>query len=205
MSKDEEPKYSVLRSHDDIEIRQYGPKIVAETVVKGERDKACNDAFSILAEYIFGKNTLVTDIAMTTPIKQSQRSEKIAMTVPVIQQESGQDIAMTIPAMQTGDQTAWAIQFIMPSQYTLATLPKPKDSRITIKEVLGHTVAAIRFSGFAGDKKLRENEAKLLAYLNHQGIESKGKAIYAFYDPPFILPMFRRLASFSLSFLSPAK
>lgn len=183
MSKYEESKYSVLRSHCDIEMRQYEPKIVAETVVKGERDKASNDAFSILAAYIFGENT---------PVTQSQQSKKIAMTAPVIQQEAGQDIAMTAPVMQTGDQTAWVVHFIMPSQYTLATLPKPKDSRITIKEVPGNKVAAIRFSGFAGDKKLRENEAKLRAYLSHQGIETKGKVIYAFYNSPFTLPIFRR-------------
>ncbi|MEH2222741.1 SOUL family heme-binding protein [Nostoc sp.] len=179
MSQTEEPKYCVLQSYDDIEIRQYEPKIVAETVIQTERDRANKAAFSILAAYIFGENTSVTKIAMTAPVTQSQPSEKIAMTAPVIQQEAG-------------DQATWAVQFVMPSQYTLATLPKPKDSRITIKEVPSNKVAAIRFSGLAADEQLQENEAKLSAFLARQGIETKGKAIYAFYDSPFILPAFRR-------------
>jgi hypothetical protein len=181
MSQTEEPKYCVLQSYDDIEIRQYEPKIVAETVIQTERDRANKAAFSILAAYIFGENTSVTKIAMTAPVTQSQPSEKIAMTAPVIQQEAGEN-----------DRATWAVQFVMPSEYTLATLPKPKDSRITIKEVPSNKVAAIRFSGLAEDEQLQENEAKLSAFLARQGIETKGKAIYAFYDSPFILPAFRR-------------
>lgn len=180
MSQTEEPKYCVLQSYDDIEIRQYEPKIVAETVIQTERDRANKAAFSILAAYIFGENTSVTKIAMTAPVTQSQPSEKIAMTAPVIQQEAGEN-----------DRATWAVQFVMPSEYTLATLPKPKDSRITIKEVPSNKVAAIRFSGLAEDEQLQENEAKLSAFLARQGIETKGKAIYAFYDSPFILPAFR--------------
>ena len=188
MSTSEEPKYSVLQSYGDIEIRQYEPKVVAETVVEGERKKASNNGFFILANYISGANTHETKNAIT--VTQSRQSEKIAMTMPVIQQEVG--ATMTAPVIQTGAQTAWVVQFNMPMQYTLATLPKPKDSRITIKEVPGNKVATIRFSGFAGDEKMMENEAKLRAYLSHQGIETKGKAIYALYDSPLTLPMFRR-------------
>lgn len=95
MSKTEEPKYTVLQSHDNIEIRQYEPKIIAETVVKGERGKANRDAFSILAAYIFGENTPATDISMVMPVTQSQQSEKIVMTTAVTQQEAGVVIAMT--------------------------------------------------------------------------------------------------------------
>jgi hypothetical protein len=139
MSRTEEPKYSILQSFGDIEIRQYEPKIVAETVVYGERNKANSAAFSILAAYIFGGNTSVTKIAMTAPVTQSQPSEKIAMTAPVTQQETGQNLAMKT------DGNAWGVQFAMPSQYTLATLPRPKNSRITLREIPGNKVAAIRF------------------------------------------------------------
>lgn len=185
MSKSEEPKYTVLKSYGDIEIRQYEPKIVAETVVKAERSKANNDAFGILAGYIFGQNLSVT---------QSQKNEKIAMTAPVMQQATGEAIAMTTPVTQTGEQNTntWAVQFFMPSAYSLATLPKPKDDRINLKELPGSTVAAIRFSGNAGDKQLREQEAKLRDFLNQQRIEAKGTVTYAFYDSPFTLPMLKR-------------
>lgn len=185
MSKSEEPSYTVLQSYVDIEIRQYEPKIVAETIVKAERGKANNDAFGILAGYIFGQNISVS---------QPQKSEKIAMTAPVMQQAAGEKIAMTTPVTQTGDQksNAWAVQFFMPSAYSMATLPKPKDDRITLKELPGSKMAAICFSGNAADKQLREQEAKLRDFLSQQGIESKGTATYAFYDSPFTLPMLKR-------------
>ncbi|WP_339383572.1 SOUL family heme-binding protein [Oculatella sp. LEGE 06141] len=192
MSQYEEAKYSVLQSQGDIEIRQYEPKLVAETVAQGTRDAALNTAFSILVNYILGENMPATEIAMTVPVTQAAESQKIAMTAPVLQQELGQDIAMTAPVVQRGDRTDWVIQFVMPTQYTLATLPKPNDSRIAIKEVEGNKVAAIRFSGSASDQTIREKEAKLRAYLNHHGIDTQGSAMTAFYDSPFTLPFFRR-------------
>jgi effector-binding domain-containing protein len=182
VSKTEGPQYTVLQSYGDIEIRQYEPKLVAETVVSGERGKANNDAFGILAGYIFGKNTSVT---------QPQGSEKIAMTAPVLQQAS-EKIAMTSPVTQTGDQNRWVVQFFMPSAYSIATLPKPKDDRITIREVSGSKAAAIRFSGNASDKQLQENEAKLREFLSQQGIDAQRTATYAFYDSPMTLPMLKR-------------
>jgi hypothetical protein len=100
-------------------------KLLPKQSLKPQRDRANKAAFSILAAYIFGENTSVTKIAMTAPVTQSQPSEKIAMTAPVIQQQAGENIATS----------TWAVQFVMPSEYTLATLPKPKDSRIAIKEV----------------------------------------------------------------------
>ena len=183
MSKTEGPQYTVLQSYNDIEIRQYEPKLVAETVVFGERGKANNDAFGILAGYIFGKNISVT---------QPQSSEKIAMTAPVLQQAASEKIAMTSPVTQTGEQNRWVVQFFMPSAYSIATLPKPNDARITIREVPGSKVAAIRFSGNAGDQQLQEHEAKLREFLTQHGIEATGPATYAFYDSPMTLPMFKR-------------
>ncbi|MBP6709498.1 MAG: heme-binding protein, partial [Candidatus Accumulibacter sp.] len=52
----EEPDHEVLRRLDsNIEIRQYKPYVVAEVLVEGSADTAGNDAFPILAGYIFGK------------------------------------------------------------------------------------------------------------------------------------------------------
>ena len=177
MSKYEEPKYTLIQSKDNIEIRQYEPILVAETVVKGNQSEAANNAFSILANYIFGANTTTTNIAMTAPVTQFQQGEKIAMTAPV---------------MQTGDPTHWVVQFMMPAQYALETLPKPQDSRITIRKIPSRKVATIRFSGVATERTTGENEAKLRSYLNQQGITITAKAVYAYYDGPSTLPMFRR-------------
>jgi hypothetical protein len=192
VSKYEEPKYKVLKSQSQCEIRQYESKVIAETIISGERDRAINYGFSIIADYIFGNNTSTVNAATNSLDLRSQPSEKIAMTAPVLQQQVGQEIAMTVPVLQAGDQTAWSVQFVMPSQYTLATLPKPNNPRITIKEIPSSTIGTICFSGSAGEETLRKKEAELRAYLHDLGVEIMGTVTYAFYNSAFTVPMFRR-------------
>lgn len=53
----EEPSHEVLRKlENNIEISLYAPYVVAEVLVEGNADTAGNEAFPILAGYIFGKN-----------------------------------------------------------------------------------------------------------------------------------------------------
>ena len=80
----ETPDYKVSRKSGNLEIREYGPTIVAEATVGGERDKAIQRGFGIIADYIFGNNLSSAKVAMTAPVTQ-QSSEKIAMTAPVTQ------------------------------------------------------------------------------------------------------------------------
>ena len=49
VSRVEQPKYQVVEKHDNIEIRDYAPMIVAETEVSGERDKAISEGFRTIA------------------------------------------------------------------------------------------------------------------------------------------------------------
>ena len=44
----EEPKYTVVRQYDGVEIREYAPYLVAEVVVPGPADEAGNQGFRIL-------------------------------------------------------------------------------------------------------------------------------------------------------------
>ena len=52
----EEPKYTVISKNDSYEVREYNSVIVAETQINADFDKAGNQAFRILADYIFGNN-----------------------------------------------------------------------------------------------------------------------------------------------------
>jgi hypothetical protein len=75
------------------------------------------------------------------------------MTAPVTQQDSGK-IAMTAPAQQ-GDGRTWRVRFIMPSRYTMETLPKPHNPDVKLKEIPAKRYAVIRFSGMAGEDSLK--------------------------------------------------
>lgn len=158
----EHARYSVAASAGAIEIRDYAPQIVAETTVAGERGVGLNAGFRRLAGYIFGANA---------------REEKIAMTAPVA---------------QTRDGEAWKIRFSMRARYSIAALPRPNDGAVTLAQLPGKRMAAIRFSGLAGDADLAVQSEKLLDYVKAQGLTPKGPPLYAFYDPPWTLPWNRR-------------
>lgn len=59
----ERQKYEVLKIVGDIEIRRYSPYVAADILVPGEYEKAPNQGFRPLANYIFSNN-----IAMTAPV-----------------------------------------------------------------------------------------------------------------------------------------
>ncbi|PPD46553.1 MAG: SOUL heme-binding protein [Methylocystis sp.] len=177
----EHARYSVVASAGPIEIRDYAPQIVAETTVAGERDAAINEGFRRLAGYIFGDNAPKQKIAMTAPVEQ-EKGARI----------EGAKISMTAPVGQTREGDQWKVRFTMPAEHTLDTLPHPKNPAVKLSHTPGKRMAAIRFSGVAGDNDLAEHEAKLVAHLKAQGLSPKGEAHYAFYDPPWTLPWNRR-------------
>lgn len=176
MSNVEQPNYQVITSEQGIDIRQYMPMIIAEVEMRGEREEAIGEGFRMLADYIFGNNTAQQGIAMTAPVQQ-QNSEKIAMTAPVQQQA------------QNG---VWTISFVMPSEYSIDTLPKPNNEIVTIKEVLPKRYAVIQFSGLNSNENIARQEKQLLQYIENNKIKTVGPAKYAFYNPPWTLPFMRR-------------
>jgi SOUL heme-binding protein len=166
----------VVESSGNIEIRDYAPMIVAEVDMPGERRDAIGKGFRIIADYIFGNNTTAQKVPMTAPVTQ-QDSEKIAMTAPVTQQ---------------GDGNRWRVRFIMPSNYTLETLPKPNNPAIELKEVGAKRFAVIRFSGISGEDRLQRYTKELNEFTSARGLTPLSEPIYAFYNPPWTLPFLRR-------------
>ncbi len=178
----ETPKYAVIKEDGNFEIRRYAPRIVAEVSVSGELDSASSQGFRLLAGYIFGDNRISTPQAMTVSPDQST---KIAMTAPVTLEPLDQTPAMTASRQ-------WRVEFTMPSEYTLATLPKPTNSAVQIREVPARTYAAIRYSGLNTESRINEETSRLQVWTQQQGLESTGVAELARYNPPWTLPMFRR-------------
>ncbi|MBW6474387.1 MAG: heme-binding protein [Anaerolineaceae bacterium] len=166
----ETPDYSVIRKENDIELRLYPAYIKAEvTVNETSYRKAVFKGFNTLADYIFGNNIKTEKIAMTTPVQVSQ-SQKIAMTKPVTVSGDGN----------------YTVAFIMPSEFTLDTLPKPKNSAVQFTSVPPLTMAAIRYSGYFQGAKISKAKQRLHLWLEKEGLESEGDYIVAGYNPPWV-------------------
>ncbi|MDD7939041.1 heme-binding protein [Actinomycetospora lutea] len=175
----EEPHFLRRPLTEGVELRRYGPRIAAETVVSADEEQARNLGFRRLARYIFGAN---------------HRGDEIAMTAPVAQQPTGGDeIAMTAPVAQSreGD-GGWRIRFFMPSRWTMDTLPAPDDADVRLVTVPGETVAVLRFRGDRGPRAVAARTDELLTTLRDHGIATVGEAMAWFYDPPWTLPFRRR-------------
>ena len=178
MSQVNEPKYKLISSEGNVEVREYSPILVAQVLVIGERKSAISAGFKILANYIFGNNEGRKNISMTAPVIQ-QEGEKISMTAPVIQQE-------------LNDNLHWNVRFVMPFEYTIETLPHPKNNQVKIIPIPSKRYAVIRFSGLARQSVLQKNLDVLLQYIGSKKLHGTGKPIYAFYNPPWTLPFLRR-------------
>lgn len=172
----EQPAYKVVSTNDIYEVREYEPQLIAKTTVTGTMDSATNNGFRLIADYIFGNNTTQEAVAMTAPVTV-QDSEPIAMTVPVTSTESSDG--------------AYTIAFVMPSKYTLETLPKPVNPQVVIEEVPSKTYAVLTFSGYTAEKKVTEKESALFEALQADDIQNSGTATLSQYNPPWT-PWFMR-------------
>ena len=181
----ERPKYSVLDKKSGYEIREYEPYIVAKTELSGSFSRSLNRGFGIIANYIFGNNvrarSTVTQEASSTDGLEI-RSEKIPMTAPVLS-EKGRDREM---------QDKYAISFVMPSKYTMTTLPVPRDSRVELLPIKRHVVAAVKFSGYSTERRVLRISQQLRENLARDKIKARSGYKVAQYDPPFAFPLMRR-------------
>jgi len=172
----EEPAYQVVREFKDIEVRQYAGYAVAEVTVAGPAGEAGNQAFPILAGYIFGKN---------------KGERKFAMTAPVTQVAAPIKLEMTAPVTQTAAHGGFLVQFVLPQGVTVASAPEPLDQRVQLREVVPTQVAVIRFSGFWSASNYEEHLATLQAALRAADLVWTGEPVYARYNAPFT-PWFMR-------------
>lgn len=172
----DEPKYCVVASRDNIELREYSPMLVAEVKVKGQRKEAMKDGFRILADYIFGNNSAKQKIPMTAPISEHSQ-EKIAVTAPAEQQVQGNE---------------WIVRVILPHDYLMESAPKPNNQQISLIALPTTQFVVIRYSGRTSDETVCPQIAKLQNYIVEQKLATEGTPLFAYYNPPWTLPFLRR-------------
>jgi hypothetical protein len=175
MAATEEPKYNVLLKEDAFELRQYAPQLVAETSVNGDMDSASSQGFRAIADFIFGNNKA----------PGQNTSAKIAMTAPVTVQPRANENSLR-------EARDWRIEFVMPSEYTMATLPKPNNQAVQLREVPSQRFAVLRYSGLNTESKVEDKTRDLLAWVKTKNWQMVGSPQLSRYDPPWTLPMWRR-------------
>jgi hypothetical protein len=177
----EEPEFELVAKADDYDIRRYESYVVAEVLVDGSFKASGNTAFQILADYIFGANTDSQKMEMTAPVesRSSDTGTRMEMTAPVLSaQKNG-----------TGEQYVYA--FVIERRYTLESVPKPLDERVTLRETGERTVAVRRYSGTWSRGNFEKNRSLLLEALNRDGVATVGEPYLARYNSPFA-PWFLR-------------
>ena len=199
----EEPKFELLSSQGNIELRRYPAFIVAETFVEGDMDAASGKGFRAIADFIFGNNVAAGSaqgndsekIAMTAPVTMepaNAASQKIAMTAPVAMEPlPNAGPANQMPQAMQGAKR-WRMHFVMPSSYTLNTLPTPKNPAVQVRAVPAKTWAVLTFTGFNTETAIQQRTDELVAWLAAQKMKTTGNPQLARYNPPWTLPMFRR-------------
>ena len=152
----ERPAYLLEAAEGAREVRAYGPRVVAEVAVRGDRKAAVNTGFGLLAGYIFGGN---------------EGGGKIAMTVPVEQADQGDGV--------------WTVRFTMPAAAVAAGLPTPRDARVVLREMPAARMVVEAFSGMPDSADMAARADALREWAEARGLRVEGGPIYAFYDAPW--------------------
>ena len=161
----ETPSYEVIGQMDGVEIRLY-PRLILATVM-GDGD---GTPFRRLFQYISGNNSGSSKISMTAPVLTPERIE---MTAPVISE-------------------GYSMSFVVPSKYTMETVPTPNDESIRIQEMPERKLAVIRFRGWARERSVEERKVMLISVLQRNGIETVGEPFLMRYNSPWTPGFMRR-------------
>ena len=176
----EEPEFTLISQENAIEVREYKPKIIASVEVEGDFDDASSKGFKLLADYIFGNNVL------------NGEAQKISMTAPVEMTPLAEDIVMTSAIMKSEVNHKWQVNFVMPKEYSLDTLPRPNNEQVKIIEIPKEKYAVIVFSGLVRDSSYSEKAQLLNDFILTKNFTQLEAIKIARYNPPWTLPFFRR-------------
>ena len=152
----ETQKYRVVKKENGFEVRFY-PKATFATIRSSGTNykQVASSGFRKLAGYIFGGNDQNKSIAMTAPVRMEMSEKGSGMS------------------------------FVMPEKYDMASLPKPNDATVEIKQSEEVYAAVIAFGGYANDEKIDEYKNKLVALLQKKNIKIIGSFNFLGYNAPY--------------------
>jgi hypothetical protein len=173
----ETPDYALVGRTKGLEIREYEPRVVAETIVWDalDWDTARSEGFARLADYIFGNNTRAS--------QHWARGER----------PDGERLPMTAPVTTRASAHGYVVTFGMPKGRRLSDLPTPNDPSIVLRTHGGGRIAALRFHGPYDAELIANKEAELVLLSREAGLELVGEPLFAGYDAPSTLPFLRRV------------
>ena len=169
------PTYTIVQDDGNVEIRDYKSLLAAEITENGNRETAMKNGYQALSSYFQGNNTAGEKIAMTEPVAQ----------YPVFHSIHGDSSTRSV------DNQKWVLRFYLPTEFSQASVPQPKDSSIRILETNATKVAVISYSGIWSDNNIQSNEDTLKNYVDNNNLHSLDVPIYAFYDAPETPPWSR--------------
>lgn len=106
--------------------------------------------------------------------------------------ESGKKIPMTAPVFMDGHSAEGRMAFILPTDLPLASAPAARDGSVKIRAEAGGFFAVLRFGGFATSGNEKRAVEELRRIIGARKLEPTGEPFFAYYDPPWTIPPFRR-------------
>ena len=105
---------------------------------------------------------------------------------PLVTYISQNNIAMTAPVLQEStDSRSWIISFVMPEGMTVADLPNPQSSKVTLRTLAEQLAAVLPFTGITTTSKIQEKESELRLALTNESLTPIGTLRIARFDPPW--------------------
>ena len=122
-------------------------------------------------ESMSGFGSLFKDIS-----NDNKENEKSSMTSPVITEVTEEKKKMA---------------FVVPAKFG-EHIPEPNNPNLKVKKFTEGLFGVIRYSGFSNESKELKMNKKLETWILENGYKIQSNYMLAFYNPPFVLPMFRR-------------
>lgn len=159
----ERPSTLPVKKIDGISIVTMPAEIRATIRTKWWIAWSASNAFGSLAGYIFGDN---------------KTSWKIVMTAPVTTKQA--------------EQWVYETAFIMPSKWTMETLPVPNNNNVTLKEMPASKRAIWTFKGYATESNVQKQRTQFKQLLEKNNIKRTWTMTLAQYNAPTTPPWMRR-------------